>query len=120
MSDLSDVERDALHVVRALEGLNRHLGRSLDGARSPEGAADQLRILQALVDEGGAAGERVLAYLRMLRGAGDGVATAYPPRLGPWRDWCPPRGDLLTRRSGMAKEAGRSVPRPVRRGDPGE
>lgn len=117
MSDLSDVERDAAQALRALAGFTRHLDRS---ARGPDGEPEEVRILRSLADEGGAAGERVLAYLRALRGAGDGVATAYPPRLGPWRNWCPPRGSLLAGRLGESRDSGRSPTRPVRRGDPGE
>jgi hypothetical protein len=104
--NLSDVERDAAQAAEALAGLVGRLSR-----RRPDTVEDD-RVLSALAEEGGAAAERVLAYLRTLRGAGDGVATAVPSHLGLWRDWCPPRGHLL-----------RAVPTRVPRrghGDPGE
>lgn len=89
MGDLLDAERDALQAVQALAALNRHLkGR---GARSA--CADD--TLRDLAEEGCAAASRILAYLRQVRGSGDGVAMVYPARLGPWRDWCPPRGNLF-------------------------
>jgi hypothetical protein len=100
--DLSDVERDAAQAAETLTDLRNRLP-----------VAEQV-----LVDEAGAAAQRVLAYLRSLRGAGDGAATAVAPRLGPWREWCPPRGHLL------GDTATRVPPRPHlrarRHGDPGE
>lgn len=113
MTDQSDVERDALEVMRALAGLHGHLARRADGTDEPG--------LRELAAAGGAAAGRVLAYLRDRRGAGDGAEISYPERLGPWRDWCPPRGDVLGR---PAHRSVRNVeigdPGPPRHGDPGE
>jgi hypothetical protein len=107
MGDLLDAERDALQAVQALAALNRHLtGR---GAHS--GCDDQ--VLRDLAGEGCAAAGRILAYLRQVRGSGDGVALVYPARLGPWRDWCPPRGNLFGAPDG-------STHRWHSGGDPGE
>jgi hypothetical protein len=106
--DLSDVERDAVQAAEALAGVADHLA-----SRGPDignGAGDL--VMRALADEGSAAAERVLAYLRTLRGPGDGAATAVPTRLGPWRNWCPPRGYVL-------RDDRQRVPR-LRGGDPGE
>ncbi|HET9519083.1 MAG TPA: hypothetical protein VFO77_15280 [Actinoplanes sp.] len=103
--DLSDAERDAVQAAEALAGVADHLA-----ARGPDlGTGDRDVVMRALADEGSAAAERVVAYLRTLRGPGDGSATAVPTRLGPWRNWCPPRGHVL-----------RESPVPRRRGDPGE
>ena len=101
MGELLDAERDAVRAVQALAALNRHL------------SGDPAPALRGLAEEGCAAAGRVLAYLRELRGAGDGEAITYPARLGPWRQWCPPRGDLLGApdRSGFRRRHG---------GDPGE
>jgi hypothetical protein len=104
--DLSDVEHDAVQAAEALAGLADHLA-----LRGPE-LGDDDRVFRALADEGSAAAERVLAYLRRLRGPGDGAATVVPTRLGPWRNWCPPRGYVL-------RNAGEPVPRRSH-GDPGE
>ncbi len=104
--NLSDVERDAAQAAEALAGLVGRLSKC-----RPDIAEDD-RVLSALAEEGGAAAERVLAYLRTLRGAGDGVATAVPPYLGQWRDWCPPRGHLLRRPPARVLRRGH--------GDPGE
>jgi hypothetical protein len=89
MTDLTDTERDAVQAAEALAGLADHLA-----ARGPE-LGDGEVVFRALAAEGSAAAERVLAYLRQLRGSGDGVASAVPTRLGPWRNWCPPRGHVL-------------------------
>jgi len=59
----------------------------------------------------------VLAYLRTLRGAGDGDAVVVPPRLGPWREWVPPRGLLLGGGPVPERRVGEMQPR---RADPGE
>lgn len=83
MGELFGVERDAVQVAQVLAVLADHL------------AMKEAGVDRALAQEGGAAAERVLAYLRDLRGPGDGVAIAYPIWLGPWRDWCPPRGQVL-------------------------
>jgi hypothetical protein len=100
VSDLTEVERDAQLAAQALARLSAYVR-----CRGDERDSAALN----LADEGAVAAERVLAYLREVRGKGDGVAAAYPPRLGPWRDWVPPRGHLLDRQN-------------VRRahGDPGE
>lgn len=125
MSSLPDAERDACDVVRALDGLVALLGGA-DQARAEQDhpiAADQAdcddmrQVLQALAADGGAAAVRVLAYLRTLRGPGDGAAAVLPPRLGPWREWVPPRGHLL----GDTREPRRvGELRHPRRCDPGE
>lgn len=113
VSGLFDAERDAGEVVRLLAVLAARL-RARDGDL---GAERELTAL--LAEDGGAAAARVLAYLRELRGAGDGVAAAVPPRLGPWRDWVPPRGSLFGAPAGPATRI-EEFPRPRRRRDPGE
>jgi hypothetical protein len=92
VSSLPDAERDACDVVQALGGLAALLARL-----SPDDPAfeDGVRVLRSLADDGSAAAQRLVAYLQSLRGAGDGEAVAVPQRLGPWRDWVPPRGHLL-------------------------
>ncbi len=111
MSSLPDAERDASEVVRLLLGLATVLDRrGID-------LGDETEVLAALARDGGAAAARVLEYLRELRGAGDGEAAAVPPRLGPWRDWVPPRGNLL---GGLGEPRVGEMPRPRRRHDPGE
>jgi hypothetical protein len=107
VGDLLDAERDALRAVQALAALNRHLT-----GRGTQAASDD-QVLRDLAEEGCAAAGRILAYLRQVRGSGDGVALVYPARLGPWRDWCPPRGSLLGRPDGITY-------RPHSGGDPGE
>ena len=112
MNSLPDAERDACDVVQALAGLAALLRRpdiELD---------DETRVLLTLAQDGGASAARVLAYLRALRGSGDGVAAAVPPRLGPWRDWVPARGHLFTDRSRGHRID--EIPNQPRRGDPGE
>lgn len=112
MNSLPDAERDACDVVQALAGLAALLRRSeaeLD---------DETRVLLTLAQHGGEAASRVLAYLQVLRGNGDGDAVAVPPRLGPWREWVPARGHLLTDRSRGHRID--EVPNQPRRGDPGE
>jgi hypothetical protein len=74
-------------------------------------------MLLSLAEDGGIAATRVLAYLRELRGAGDGETVAVPPRLGQWRDWVPPRGQLFGATMGARRID--EVPQP-RRSDPGE
>jgi hypothetical protein len=105
-SDLTAVERDAVQVAEALAGLADHLA-----ARGPE-LGDGDVVFRAMAAEGSAAAERVLAYLRQLRGPGDGAASAVPTRLGPWRNWCPPRGHVLRDPGGRVPHGGH--------GDPGE
>jgi len=105
MSDLSDVERDAQRAADALASLAARLAA---GGVDPD-SYDYL-AMRGLAEEGAIGAARVLDYLRALRGWGDGAATAYPPRLGPWRDWVPPRGYVFV----PHRADGR------RRGDPGE
>jgi hypothetical protein len=93
VSSLSDAERDACDVVQALAGLAALLART--GESDPAADEDARRTLLRLARDGNGAAVRVLAYLRTLRGAGDGEAVAVPPRLGPWRDWVPPRGHVF-------------------------
>jgi D-serine deaminase-like pyridoxal phosphate-dependent protein len=112
MTSLPDAERDASEVVRLLIGLATAMerrGADLD---------DEREILAALARDGGAAAARVLEYLRVLQGAGDGEAAAVPARLGPWRDWVPPRGNLFGGASAASRMDG--LPRPRHRRDPGE
>lgn len=90
MSSLSDAERDAHEVVRALTALSTLLSRT-DGAEG----AETRRLLSRLAEDSGASAERVLAYLRDLRGPGDGEAVAVPTRLGLWREWSPTCGNVL-------------------------
>jgi hypothetical protein len=121
VTGLSDAERDACDVVQALAGLAALLRRPIGDRPALDlddaAVADARRTLQSIAEDGGAAATRVLAYLRELRGAGDGEMAAVPPRLGPWREWVPPRGQLF----GAATAARRTdeVPQP-RRSDPGE
>jgi hypothetical protein len=112
VTNLPDAERDAGDVVQALAGLAGLL-------RKPDVELDdETRILMTLAQNGGEAATRVLAYLRTLRGNGDGDAAAVPPRLGPWRDWVPARGHLISdhARGHRIDE----IPNQPRRGDPGE
>lgn len=121
MTGLSDAERDACDVVQALAGLAALLRRpigDLPGLDPHDPAiADAHRTLLSIAEDGGVAATRVLAYLRQLRGSGDGEMAAVPPRLGQWREWVPPRGQIF----GPAATARRAdeVPQP-RRSDPGE
>ncbi len=117
MSSLPDAERDACDVVQALAGLAALLGRA--EADGPGRALDDdtRRILTGLAQDGGVAAQRVLSYLRALRGAGDGDVAAVPPRLGQWREWVPPRG-MIFGQLGTPRRVG-ELPRP-RRCDPGE
>ncbi len=116
MSGLPDAERDASAVVQALAGLAALLNRPAAGA-DPVASDDARRVLLSLAEDGGAAAQRVLAYLCSLRGAGDGDVVAVPPRLGPWREWRPPRGMLFGDRSAPSRIG--EFPQP-RRCDPGE
>ncbi|MEV4347606.1 hypothetical protein AB0J83_24390 [Actinoplanes sp. NPDC049596] len=122
MTSLSDAERDACDVMQALAGLVALLRRSaadIPGLDADDPAADDARrLLLGLAEDGGQAAARVVAYLREQRGAGDGELASVPPRLGPWREWAPPRGHLF----GVApstRRAPNEVPQP-RRCDPGE
>ncbi|MGA5303180.1 hypothetical protein ACPCHT_24845 [Nucisporomicrobium flavum] len=112
MSSLPDAERDAGEVVRLLEALVASLR-----ARGAD-LGDESEALAALARDGGTAAGRVLAYLRALQGAGDGVAVAVPRHLGPWRDWTPTRGNLF---EGFHETSARVDEFPRRRRcDPGE
>src|SRR5689334_2287655 len=113
VSGLPDAERDAGEVVRLLAVLAARLR-----ARDAD-LGEERELIALLAEDGGAAASRVLAYLRALQGAGDGVATAVPPRLGPWRDWVPPRGNLFGTAAGPPTRV-EEFPRPRRRRDPGE
>ncbi len=121
MTSLSDAERDACDVLQALAGLAALLRRSAADAPGLDpgdpAADDARRLLLGLAEDGGEAAARVLAYLRTQRGAGDGDLAAVPMRLGPWREWVPPRGHLF----GLAasRPTPNEVPQP-RRSDPGE
>lgn len=122
MSNLPDAERDACDVVQVLANLAALLARPLPGEtpapdRRDPALAEARRLLLHLAEDGGAAAERVLSYLRSRRGHGDGEAAAVAPHLGPWREWVPPRGHLFgslgtTHRIGELPES--------RRADPGE
>ena len=92
MSSLPDAERDARDVVQVMAGLATVLRAAAGGCALPEHTRG---TVLRLVEDGEESAARVVAYLRSLRGAGDGEAVAVPPRLGIWRDWVPPRGDLL-------------------------
>jgi hypothetical protein len=100
VSSLPDAERDACDVLQALAGLAAVLARPLPGepvdeARDERALEDARRVMLSLAQDGGAAAQRVVTYLRALQGPGDGAAAAVGPRLGPWRNWVPPRGDLF-------------------------
>jgi hypothetical protein len=121
VTGLSDAERDACDVVQALAGLAALLRRPAgDGpgldANDPA-VAEARRTLLSIAEDGGIAATRVLAYLRELRGSGDGEAAAVPPHLGQWREWVPPRGQLFGATASTRRTD--EVPQP-RRSDPGE
>ncbi|GAA4956475.1 hypothetical protein [Actinoplanes utahensis] len=112
MTGLWDAERDASEVARALAGLAallREAGR--------DGLDDDRRLLLSMAENGGAAAERVVAYLRRQCRPGDGEMATVPPRLSAWRDWAPSRGHLFGT-PGASRHTG-GVPQP-RRCDPGE
>jgi hypothetical protein len=116
VSSLSDAERDACDVVQALAGLAALLARPTGDQPDPL-TDDTRRTLLNLAGDGNAKAAQVLAYLRTLRGSGDGAAAAVPPRLGLWRDWMPPRGHVL----GYAGQGERRIGEVHRRrADPGE
>jgi len=118
---LPDAERDACDVLQALTGLAGLLRRAVADPPGPDrrdpDVDDARRVMLNLAEDGGVAAARVLAYLRELRGAGDGEAYAVPPRLGEWRDWVPPRGHLFDVAGGLPRA--NEVPQP-RRSEPGE
>lgn len=111
MSGLPDAEREATELVQVLAGLAELLRR-----RTAE-LDEETQVLLGMALGGGASATRVLAYLRELKGPGDGAAVTVPPRLGLWREWVPPPGKLLSdvARTPRIEE----LPRPRRR-DPGE
>jgi hypothetical protein len=118
VTSLPDAERDACDVQQALAGLASLLARlPLDAGEQDPAGEHARRSLVSLARDGEVAAQRVVAYLRQLRGAGDGEAAAVPRRLGPFRDWVPARGHVagslrVTHRIG-------ELPQP-RRCDPGE
>lgn len=109
MTGLWDAERDAYDAAQALAGLAQLLARA--------SGEEERRLLLGMARNGEAAAERVVAYLRQQRGAGDGELAAVPPRLAPWRDWVPARGHLFGAPAGPRHT--NEVPQP-RRCDPGE
>jgi hypothetical protein len=113
VTGLWDAERDAHEAARALAGL----AALLRAAGAAAGDPTEHRTLLSLAQNGETAAQRVVAYLRDQRGAGDGEMAAVPSRLAPWRDWVPTRGHLF----GATASPGRvnEVPQP-RRCDPGE
>jgi hypothetical protein len=121
VTSLSDAERDASDVVQALAGLAALLRRPAGDLPGPDlsdpEVADAHRLLLGIAEDGGVAAVRVADYLRGLRGAGDGELAAVPTRLGPWRQWVPPRGHLFGGPGRTRQPNG--VPQP-RRCDPGE
>jgi hypothetical protein len=122
VTSLSDAERDASDVVQALAGLAALLRRPAGDLPGPDpfdpaAVVDARRLLLGLAEDGGLAAARLEAYLRDLRGAGDGERAAVPVRLGPWREWVPHRGYLFGAAGRTRQPNG--VPQP-RRCDPGE
>ena len=114
MTSLSDAERDACDVLQALAGIAAALTHRPAGFDVTDD--DARRLLIGIAEDGGVAAGRVLAYLRELRGAGDGELVAVPRRLGPWREWVPQHGHVFGA-PGFRRVNG--VPQP-RRCDPGE
>jgi hypothetical protein len=121
VSSLPDAERDALEVVEVLVDLATLLAHPLPGEsdadRDDRALAEVRRILLRLSEDGGEAALRLLDYVRGLRGPGDGAAVQVAARLGPWREWVPPRGHLFGA-PGVAHRIS-DLPHP-RRSDPGE
>ncbi len=122
MSSLPDAERDACDVLQALAGLAAILARPLPDEpdnrdRAERAQEDARRVMLSLAQDGGEAAQRVVTYLRSLQGPGDGASAAVAPRLGLWRNWVPPRGDLFgsVRAVHHIGDAGHH-----RRADPGE
>ena len=112
VSSLPDAERDASEVAQLLAGLAALLrGRDLV-------LDDDARLMLTMAMEGSMSAARVLEYLHALQGSGDGAAAAVPPRLGQWREWVPPRGNLLGETAGAPRIE--ELPRRRRGHDPGE
>ena len=109
MTGLWDAERDAYEAAQALAGLAALLARASN--------EEERDLLLSMARNGEAAAERVVAFLRQQRGAGDGDLAAVPTRLAPWRDWVPTRGHLFG--ASTAARHHNEVPQP-RRCDPGE
>jgi hypothetical protein len=113
VTGLWDAERDAYEAAQALAGL-----AALLRATNASGADETDRsTMLSLAQNGEAAAQRVVAYLRDQRGAGDGELAAVPARLAPWRDWVPTRGHLFGATTSPRRAD--EVPQP-RRCDPGE
>lgn len=113
MTGAWEAERDAYDAAQALAGM----ADLLQAAADPGGdRVDRQRLIN-LAESGAAAADRVVAFLRAQRAAGDGDMAMVPTRLAPWRDWVPQRGHLF----GAAPAPRRigEVPQP-RRCDPGE
>jgi hypothetical protein len=114
VSSLPDAERDASEVVQLLAGLAALLrGRDLV-------LDDDARVMLNMALDGSVSATRVLEYLHTLQGSGDGALAAVPPRLGQWRDWVPPRGNLFGETAGVHRPRIEELPRNRRRCDPGE
>jgi len=112
VTGLWDAERDASEVARMLAGLAALL---VEGG--PDGLDADRRQLLSMAENGGAAAERVAAFLRRQCRPGDGEMATVPPRLAAWRDWEPSRGHLFGTPGASRRTGG--VPQP-RRCDPGE
>ncbi|MEU4426285.1 hypothetical protein AB0F81_37160 [Actinoplanes sp. NPDC024001] len=117
MTGLWDAERDAYDAAQALAGLAALLARTANARAADEVLDEDCRLLLSMARNGETAAERVVAYLRQQRGAGDGDLAAVPSRLAPWRDWVPTRGHLFG--ATAAPRHPNEVPQP-RRCDPGE
>ena len=122
MSSRPDAERNAFEVVETLVRLADLLAQPLPGEqdaadRSDLALAEARRVLLKLAEDGGVAAQQLLDYVRALHRPGDGEAVLVAARLGPWREWVPPRGHLF----GVPGVAHRisELPHP-RRSDPGE
>jgi hypothetical protein len=122
VNSLPDAERDACDVLQALAGLAAVLARPLPGEphddeKDRRALEDARRVMLSLAQDGGESAQRVVAYLRSLQGPGDGASASVSPRLGPWRNWVPPRGNLFGNARAV-HHIGDSGGR--RRADPGE
>jgi hypothetical protein len=113
VTGLWDAERDAYEAAQALAALAALLRAVNESAGDPA----ERRMLASLAQNGETAAQRVVAYLRDQRGAGDGDLASVPSRLAPWRDWVPSRGHLFAATTTPTRT--NEVPQP-RRCDPGE